>query len=103
MDNNSPFWSNAYANLSNLNAFVVQPSGVTPWGDDWHGAWSFADAESAREGVVKWSHCMRSCVDYKFWFWVPTIITGHSNGGLTLRKRDVDCRTRCLVCLDALE
>ena len=70
-----------YSNISDLNAFVVMPSGVTPWGDDWHSAWSFADAESAREAVIEWSRYVSPCVEYNFLFWSPSIIAGHSNGG----------------------
>ena len=84
VENNSPFWAeDGYRDLNDINAYIVQPSGVTPWGDDWHGAWSFPDVDSVRTGVHRWSVAVSPCLplDFHFFFWAPTIVAGHSNGG----------------------
>jgi hypothetical protein len=87
VENNSPFWAeDAYRNLKDVNAYIVQPSGVTSWGDDWHGTWSFRDVESAQWGVRMWSVAVSPCLplDFHFLFWAPSIVAGHSNGGSAL-------------------
>jgi hypothetical protein len=104
VENNSPFWADdAYRDLNDINAFIIQPSGVTSWGDDWHGAWSFNDVESARLGAYHWSIAISPCVplDYQFFFWAPAIVAGHSNGGSFLATF-INGRTRNLVCFDTL-
>jgi hypothetical protein len=90
VENNSPFWAeDAYRGLDDINAFIIQPSGVTSWGDDWHDAWSFNDVESSRAGAYLWSISISPCMplDYQFFFWAPAIVTGHSNGGNSSFRR----------------
>jgi hypothetical protein len=84
VENNSPFWAeDAYRELDDINAYIIQPSGVTSWGDDWHSAWSLGDVENLRMGVNLWSVTVSPCmpVDFRFLCWVPAIVAGHSNGG----------------------
>ena len=93
VENNSPFWANdAYRELEDVNAYIIQPSGVTPWGDDWHGAWSLPSIENIRIGVHLWSVAVSPClpVDFRFFFWSPVIIAGHSNGGEIDWGRSID-------------
>ncbi|KAF2730523.1 hypothetical protein EJ04DRAFT_473528 [Polyplosphaeria fusca] len=65
--------------VPDLCAWVMFPTGVTPWsGDDWHN-WGFADVEYAVHSIQTW---MKSVawqgpdIDVGRW-----IVTGHSNGG----------------------
>ena len=84
VENNSPFWAeDAYRDSDEFKAYIVQPSGVTSWGDDWHGAWSFKDVESAREGLIHWASSVVSCFPSSFhlYFYNAAIVAGHSNGG----------------------
>jgi hypothetical protein len=83
VENNSPFWTEAYRDLDDLNVYVIQPSGVTSWGDDWHSAWSFNDVDSAQEGLSHWIKAISPCMPkgYRFYFWQSAIVAGHSNGG----------------------
>ena len=84
VENNSPFWAeDAYREIGDINAFIIQPSGVTSWGDDWHGTWSSKDVEAARKGVHIWRAAVQPCapIDYRFEFLGPVILAGHSNGG----------------------
>ena len=93
VENNSPFWAeDAYRNLKDVNAYIIQPSGVTAWGDDWHGAWSFPNIENLRMGVHLWSVAVSPSlpVDFHFFFWSPAIVTGHSNGGNSLSRRNAN-------------
>jgi len=93
VENNSPFWAkDAYRELKDVNAYIIQPSGVTSWGDDWHGAWSFPNVENVRMGVHLWSVAVSPCqpVDFHFFFWSPAIVTGHSNGGEIDTGRNID-------------
>jgi hypothetical protein len=105
VENNSPFWADdAYRGLDDVNAYLIQPSGVTTWGDDWHGAWSLPDIENLRRGVHFWSVTVSACMplDFHFLFWVPAIVAGHSNGGQSSRGNVLMLRTRCMVCFDSL-
>ena len=56
--------------LPDLCAFVLFPTGVTPWcGDDWH-VWGFADVEAAVENIPTWIRRTRYShigVDTKRW------------------------------------
>jgi predicted esterase len=65
--------------VSDLCAWVLFPTGVTPWsGDDWHN-WGFADVEAAVEAIPAWIESVGwkgPGVDVNRW-----IVTGHSNGG----------------------
>lgn len=63
-----------------LCAWILFPSGGTPWsGDDWH-QWGFADVEAAVASLSDWIslHKWRESPppDYQRW-----LVTGHSNGG----------------------
>ena len=65
--------------VSDLCAWVVFPTGVTPWsGDDWHN-WGFADVEAAINAIPSWissGNWSGPGVDTDRW-----IVSGHSNGG----------------------
>jgi predicted esterase len=65
--------------VPDLCAWVVYPTGVTPWsGDDWHN-WGFADVEAAVAAIPFWIQAARwpgIGVDTESWF-----VSGHSNGG----------------------
>ena len=62
-----------------LNAWVLFPTGMSPWsGDDWH-VWGLADVTGAVESISDWilnMHWTGPGVDTKSW-----AVTGHSNGG----------------------
>lgn len=87
-----------------MNAYIIQPSGVTPWGDDWHGAWSLPDVDNLRMAVHLWSIAVSPCLGrgLHFLFWVPAIVAGHSNGGKKCSYIIANGRTRSVVCVDAL-
>ena len=65
--------------VPNLNAWVVFPTGMSPWsGDDWH-VWGLADVSAAVSAIPDWIGSMQWTgpgVDIERW-----IVTGHSNGG----------------------
>lgn len=65
--------------VPDLCAWVLFPTGVTPWSsDDWHN-WGFADVEAAIEAVPAWIEKNRWTgpgIDTDRW-----IVAGHSNGG----------------------
>ncbi|KAF2031612.1 hypothetical protein EK21DRAFT_110739 [Setomelanomma holmii] len=65
--------------VSDLCAFVLFPTGVTPWsGDDWHN-WGFTDVEAAIAAIPDWIETVNwkgPHVDMNRW-----IVSGHSNGG----------------------
>ncbi|BFZ61115.1 hypothetical protein YB2330_002173 [Saitoella coloradoensis] len=74
----SPMWTQAYDSLPDLLGWLVMPSGVTSWGDDWH-RWSFGDAEAAARTLKEWMErfgWQGVGVDERQW-----VLTGHSNGG----------------------
>ncbi|KAG9195361.1 hypothetical protein G6011_00482 [Alternaria panax] len=65
--------------VSDLCAWVLFPTGVTPWsGDDWHN-WGFADIEAAIAAIPNWINSNDWTgygIDTNRW-----IVSGHSNGG----------------------
>lgn len=65
--------------LPDLCAWVLFPTGVTPWsGDDWHN-WGFADVQAAVDAIPDWieqNSWEGPGVDTNRW-----LVTGHSNGG----------------------
>jgi len=65
--------------LPDLCAWVLYPTGVTPWSsDDWHN-WGFADVEAAVASIPAWIEStgwQGIGVDTEKW-----LISGHSNGG----------------------
>ncbi|KAF2121254.1 hypothetical protein BDV96DRAFT_563871 [Lophiotrema nucula] len=65
--------------VADLCAWVLFPTGVTPWsGDDWHN-WGFTDVEAAVNSIPGWitsAGWRGPDVDVNRW-----IISGHSNGG----------------------
>jgi poly(3-hydroxybutyrate) depolymerase len=65
--------------VSDLCAWVLFPTGVTPWSsDDWHN-WGFADVEAAIAAIPTWIQDVGwkgPGVDAGRW-----IVSGHSNGG----------------------
>ncbi|KAF2006183.1 hypothetical protein P154DRAFT_615539 [Amniculicola lignicola CBS 123094] len=62
-----------------LCAWVLFPTGVTPWsGDDWHN-WGFTDVEAAIRSIPSWIKHVGwkgPAVDIDRW-----VVSGHSNGG----------------------
>ncbi|GAQ09020.1 hypothetical protein ALT_6341 [Aspergillus lentulus] len=60
-------------------AWILSPSGVTPWsGDDWH-TWGAGDVEAAVNAIPRWIHSTgwdMVRVSQEEW-----IVVGHSNGG----------------------
>jgi predicted esterase len=62
-----------------LNAWVLFPTGMSPWsGDDWH-VWGLADVMAAVLAISDWMNNMNWIgpgIDQESW-----IVTGHSNGG----------------------
>ncbi|PVH94719.1 hypothetical protein DM02DRAFT_645769 [Periconia macrospinosa] len=71
--------AHALDSVPDLCAWVLFPTGVTPWsGDDWHN-WGFADVEAAIESIPDWIKFVEWTgpgVDINRW-----IVSGHSNGG----------------------
>lgn len=65
--------------LPDLCAWIVLPTGVTPWsGDDWH-TWGWADVETAIQSIPHWIRATGwngANVDIERW-----LVSGHSNGG----------------------
>lgn len=65
--------------VPDLDAWVLFPTGMSPWsGDDWH-VWGFADIISAVAAIPNWIRSMNWIgpgVDTERW-----VVTGHSNGG----------------------
>ncbi|KAK5122754.1 hypothetical protein LTR85_003669 [Meristemomyces frigidus] len=65
--------------VPDLCAWVLFPTGVTPWsGDDWHN-WGFADVEAAIAAIPNWIEQVDwkgPGVDIDRW-----LVSGHSNGG----------------------
>ncbi|KAH7392819.1 hypothetical protein BKA66DRAFT_456959 [Pyrenochaeta sp. MPI-SDFR-AT-0127] len=79
LEADSPMVTSALDPVSDLCAWVLFPTGVTPWsGDDWHN-WGFADVEAAVKAVPDWIETVGwrgAGVDTNRW-----IVSGHSNGG----------------------
>jgi predicted esterase len=71
--------AHALDSLPDLCAWVVFPTGVTPWSaDDWH-TWGIADVRAAIESVPSWINTTKwngIGADVERW-----LISGHSNGG----------------------
>jgi predicted esterase len=65
--------------LPDLCAWVLFPTGVTPWSaDDWH-TWGFTDVQAAVDNILPWieaTNWQGIGVDTNNWF-----VGGHSNGG----------------------
>ncbi|EOA88541.1 uncharacterized protein SETTUDRAFT_149188 [Exserohilum turcica Et28A] len=79
LEADNPMVYGALNSLPDLCAWVLFPTGVTPWsGDDWH-SWGFADVEAAISAIPRW-------IEDNSWTghgidtnrWIPS---GHSNGG----------------------
>ncbi|KAH8716837.1 hypothetical protein GQ44DRAFT_688581 [Phaeosphaeriaceae sp. PMI808] len=79
LEADNPMVTNALNPVSDLCAWVLFPTGSTPWsGDDWHN-WGFADVEAAIEAIPAWIERVGwrgPGVDTNRW-----IVSGHSNGG----------------------
>ncbi|KAJ6262170.1 hypothetical protein Dda_2975 [Drechslerella dactyloides] len=79
VETNSAMSRNSFDSLPDLCAWLIIPSGVTPWsGDDWH-AWGMADVEAAIAAIPDWIDRIGwngPGVDINRWF-----VSGHSNGG----------------------
>ncbi len=71
--------AHALDSMPDLCAWVLFPTGVTPWsGDDWH-AWGFADVQAAISAIPAWmarNKWRGPGVDVDRW-----LVSGHSNGG----------------------
>jgi predicted esterase len=65
--------------LADICAWVLFPTGVTPWsGDDWH-TWGLADVDAAVNAIPEWiehNSWTGPSVDTDRW-----LVIGHSNGG----------------------
>jgi pimeloyl-ACP methyl ester carboxylesterase len=65
--------------VSDLQAWTLFPTGMSPWsGDDWH-TWGLADVRAAILAISDWIDCMSwdgPGVSAHKW-----LVTGHSNGG----------------------
>ncbi|KAF2397139.1 alpha/beta-hydrolase [Trichodelitschia bisporula] len=65
--------------VPDICAWVIFPTGVTPWSsDDWH-TWGFSDVEAAITNIPSWIDATGWSgigVDVDRWF-----VSGHSNGG----------------------
>jgi poly(3-hydroxybutyrate) depolymerase len=79
LEADNPMVTGALDPVSDLCAWVLFPTGVTPWsGDDWHN-WGFADVEAAIAAIPGWidnNHWTGYDIDTGRW-----IVSGHSNGG----------------------
>lgn len=79
LEADDPMVAHALDPLPDLCAFVVFPTGVTPWsGDDWH-QWGFADVEAAIAFLPEWLGITQwegPHPDLDHW-----LVSGHSNGG----------------------
>jgi dipeptidyl aminopeptidase/acylaminoacyl peptidase len=79
LEADDPMVTGALDPVSDLCAWVLFPTGVTPWsGDDWHN-WGFADVEAAIDAIPTWIEDATwegPGVDINRW-----IVSGHSNGG----------------------
>ncbi|KAK7533624.1 hypothetical protein IWX49DRAFT_94107 [Phyllosticta citricarpa] len=79
LEADNPEWRRVLEPLPDLCAWVLLPTGATPWsGDDWH-AWGFADVEAATASIPTWikDHGWAGPgVDTDRW-----LVAGHSNGG----------------------
>jgi acetyl esterase/lipase len=79
LEADSPMVAGALDPVSDLCAWVLFPTGVTPWsGDDWHN-WGFADVEAAIEAIPAWIKHVGwrgPSVNTDRW-----VVSGHSNGG----------------------
>ncbi|KAF2755095.1 hypothetical protein EJ05DRAFT_519810 [Pseudovirgaria hyperparasitica] len=71
--------SRSFDPVTDICAWVLFPTGVTPWSaDDWHN-WGFADVEAAINTIETWKSAVSwqgPGVDLEKWF-----ACGHSNGG----------------------
>jgi predicted esterase len=65
--------------LSNLNAWVIFPTGMSPWsGDDWH-SWALSDVKAAIAEIPHWIERMGwNGLGASLNRW---LVSGHSNGG----------------------
>lgn len=79
LEADSDLVTHALDSLPDLCAWVLFPTGVTPWsGDDWHN-WGFADVEAAVAAVPHWIKAVQwkgADLDTDRW-----LVSGHSNGG----------------------
>ena len=79
LEADNPMVPGALKPVSDLCAWVLFPTGVTPWsGDDWHN-WGFADVEAAIQAIPEWIEHVGwngPGIDTARW-----IVSGHSNGG----------------------
>lgn len=79
LEADNPMVAGALDPVSDLCAWVIFPTGVTPWsGDDWHN-WGFADVDAAVAAIPSWIEHVGWAgpgADIERW-----IVSGHSNGG----------------------
>ncbi|OAL55594.1 hypothetical protein IQ07DRAFT_498765 [Pyrenochaeta sp. DS3sAY3a] len=79
LEADNPMVTGALDPVSDLCAWVIFPTGVTPWsGDDWHN-WGFADVDAAVAAIPSWIEYVGWAgpgADIERW-----IVSGHSNGG----------------------
>lgn len=79
LEADNPMVPGAMNAVLDLCAWVLFPTGVTPWsGDDWHN-WGFADVEAAIAAIPEWierNNWTGPGANVNRW-----IVSGHSNGG----------------------
>lgn len=79
LEADNPLVTGALDPVGDLCAWVLFPTGSTPWsGDDWHN-WGFSDVEAAIEAILVWIQNVGwegPGVNIDRW-----IVSGHSNGG----------------------
>ncbi|KAJ9622279.1 hypothetical protein H2203_006497 [Taxawa tesnikishii (nom. ined.)] len=79
LEADDPLVAHALDPVPDLCAWVLFPTGVTPWsGDDWH-AWGFEDVKAAIRAISSWITATGwpgPGVDIERW-----LVSGHSNGG----------------------
>ncbi|OAL25655.1 hypothetical protein AYO22_04644 [Fonsecaea multimorphosa] len=74
-----PLSRHMFDDAAHLPAWILTPTGMSPWsGDDWH-TWGFADAQAAVAAIPDW-------IDSTGWngpgvYSDKLLIAGHSNGG----------------------
>lgn len=79
LEADSPAVRHALDEVRDLDAWVLFPTGMSPWsGDDWH-VWGLADVLAGVAAVpqwMEWNHWSGPGVDVNRW-----CVVGHSNGG----------------------
>lgn len=74
-----PLARHMFDDAQDLPAWILSPTGMSPWsGDDWH-TWGFADAQAAVSAIADW--IKRMDWEGPGLLTEKLLIAGHSNGG----------------------